>query len=192
MRLKTFLLSIALMVTTSYSAHAQEKMPVGTVFAYAGEISNIPNNCLVCDGTEYNSKDYPKLYKAIKVAWGGNTAKNIFAVPDLRGAFLRGVNAGQSAEQGDPEASARVAIHEDAEHHLSGNTGSSVGSYQSDAFKHHKHDYSVPTPNVHTAELVGEPSAPLMNGPVTSQTAEAGGTETRPKNAYVYYLIVAK
>jgi microcystin-dependent protein len=192
MRLKTLLLSIALLVTTSYSGRAQQKMPVGTVFAYAGEFSNIPNNCLICDGTEYNSADYPELYKAIKIAWGGNIAKKIFAVPDLRGAFLRGVNAGQSAERGDPQASARVAIHLDPENHLSGNTGNSVGSYQADALRSHHHDYTIPVRGAQSYATSGSPTNPFIGGDSTPTTTDTGGLETRPKNAYVYYLIVAK
>ena len=67
--------------------------PVGTIISVMGV--NAPANYLKCDGTVYNISDYPELaayfgqqFSMIN-KFGGN-GTTTFAVPDLRGEFLRG------------------------------------------------------------------------------------------------------
>lgn len=67
--------------------------PVGTIISVMGV--NAPANYLKCDGTVYNIADYPELANyfyqqfGTKSKFGGN-GTTTFAVPDLRGEFLRG------------------------------------------------------------------------------------------------------
>ena len=82
--------------------------PVGTVSAFMG--TTVPNKYLLCDGAIYNISDYPKLAEHIKKDFGsynkfGGNGTTTFAVPDLRGEFLRGSgtatrNTGTGADVG--------------------------------------------------------------------------------------------
>ena len=87
--------------------------PVGTVISVMGK--QAPLNYLVCDGAVYNIKDYPELaaYFAgqfeVSNFFGGDGITT-FAVPDLRGEFLRGAGANSHANQG---SGANVGVHQD-------------------------------------------------------------------------------
>ena len=68
-------------------------VPVGTINSMMGNTA--PENYLICDGATYNIKDYPALAEYFKNELGssnyfGGDGTTTFAVPDLRGEFLRG------------------------------------------------------------------------------------------------------
>lgn len=70
-----------------------EDAPVGHIISHMGTI--VPKHYLICDGTEYNINDYPYLSQHIIDNFGavnhfGGDGITTFAVPDLRGEFLRG------------------------------------------------------------------------------------------------------
>lgn len=101
-----------------------EDTPVGHIIAHMGTIA--PKHYLICDGTEYNIEDYPYLAQHIEdnfgsISYFGGDGETTFAVPDLRGEFLRGTgtnsheNQGSGAEVGEhQDASARTRIVTDA------------------------------------------------------------------------------
>jgi len=72
--------------------------------------NQVPTGYLSCDGATYNIADYPKLAEQIKTEFGsynhyGGDGETTFAVPDLRGEFLRGTgtatrNSGSGAAVG--------------------------------------------------------------------------------------------
>ena len=99
-----------------------------------------------------------------------------FRVPDMRGVFLRGV---ADANGADPDRNSRTASA------IGGNTGNQVGSYQGDAFKSHSH--SVTSRNV--AGSGGNRVWTHISPNETQSTGNTGGSETRPKNVYVNYII---
>lgn len=70
-----------------------ESSPVGEVIAFMG--TSCPKHYLICDGTEYQLGHYPLLEAFFKDQFGsvnhfGGDGTTTFAVPDLRGEFLRG------------------------------------------------------------------------------------------------------
>ncbi len=90
------------------------KSPIGEIIAYMG--TNAPEYFLECDGTVYNISEYPYLAEQIKREFGsyskfGGNGTTTFAVPDLRGEFLRGRGTNSHANQG---SGANVGIHQDA------------------------------------------------------------------------------
>lgn len=86
---------------------------VGTIIQYFG--SNPPKGFLSCDGSIYNIVDYSRLANHIEVEFGsknffGGDGVTTFAVPDLRGEFLRGTGT-----NGATSISGRnVGYHQDA------------------------------------------------------------------------------
>ena len=67
--------------------------PVGEIISYMGTAA--PEHYLICDGTEYNVEEYPELAQHFidnfgSASYFGGDGETTFAVPDLRGEFLRG------------------------------------------------------------------------------------------------------
>jgi hypothetical protein len=96
------------------------------------------------------------------------TATGKSNLPDLRGVFLRGINAGRDTTAGDA-AGERTA-----------------GSYQADEFKKHTHLENLAAGNggIHSGGSYG-----VIN---KIQTGPAGGAETRPRNVAVYWYVKVK
>jgi microcystin-dependent protein len=154
------------------------QVPTGTILAFGG--STAPPGYLICDGNPVNSISFPALYAAIGTRWGGNGAPN-FNLPDLRGRFPRGWDNGAG---NDPDAGSRTALHN------GGQTGDSVGSYQSHALEQHTHTYTRRS-TTFTADDGGTNvwriDASYQSSGVNGATVS--DNETRPKNANVLYII---
>lgn len=87
--------------------------PVGTIISLMGV--SAPANYLKCDGTIYNITDYPDLANYFTAQFGtankfGGDGVTTFAVPDLRGEFLRGTGTNSYTNQGN---GANVGNHQD-------------------------------------------------------------------------------
>lgn len=162
----------------------------GSIFGTIGEIkmwagAQIPSNAFSCDGTSLSATEYPDLAAVLwdqstqKWAWGGTGVfpDGNFNLPDMRGVVPRGVT-GSSTK--DPDSATRVVMN------TGGNTGNSVGSYQTDEFASHNHTISVF--NTGGGTVVSQGSGALVSS--TQTTGNRGGNETRMKNAYVNFIII--
>lgn len=133
--------------------------PSGTLAMFGGQAA--PSGWLACDGTAYSTSTYPALFGAIGYAFGGGGAS--FSVPDFRGYFARGWDAGRGV---DP---ART-----------------FGSLQADDFQSHTHAFDlVDHSGAGTTAAFGANVSPFPS----ASTLPTGGTETRPKNIAVLYMI---
>jgi microcystin-dependent protein len=169
------------------SAPAIYITPVGTVLAYAGQLSNDALNRLgwqICDGSRFGTDKNPDLFAAIGTANGGD-GKTFFNVPDYRGYFLRGVDSSGTV---DPDAGDRPAPRYGAA------SGPHAGSVQGWATGSPKTDFVVKLPNLPNQQLHVSPGAgvdfmSVPYGPTVNQTNAGGDAETRPPNAYVRFII---
>ena len=96
---------------------------------------------------------------------------NVSRAPDLRGVFLRGIDTGRADKNGDLELNRQP------------------GSFQSDDFRQHSHSV---TEMVHNDAIDGVDSATthsFEHRNESKQSGTAGGGETRPKNAAVYFYL---
>jgi hypothetical protein len=173
-------LALIILVLAASGVFAQ---PTGSITAFAGSKNKVPRGWVICDGSLYDrtTKNYTRLFNAIGTTWGGD-GTNKFAVPDLRGLFLRGVS---DESQADPDRDERVASRQDLK--SSGNRGNQVGSKQADQFASHRHNYSDRQEGVGNQADGGDDIG--LDKITHPDTEAAGGNETRPKNAYVYYII---
>ncbi|HYG33592.1 MAG TPA: tail fiber protein, partial [Clostridia bacterium] len=171
--------------------------PVGSIMAFAGPTNTIPDGWLLCDGRATVSTNYPRLFAAIGTCWGdgsfdsNNLAENPpnpatdFNLPDLRGLFLRGANLNSTNALTDPNATTRAASR------VGGNSANAVGSVQLDDFKSHNHPFNYNIVRAGCGFDGGNNSAPYEDSghPQKLLTVNTGGLETRPKNAFVNYII---
>ena len=170
-------------------------VPPGAIEAFGG--TNIPAGWLSCDGKAVNSRQYSRLFAAIGTSWGFGTlavgGTNDFNLPDLRGLFIRGVNGTRTnfTQTGTNFVDPDVLLRTNG---LSGgNSGNAIGSIQLDSLALHTHQvddhftdsYSGRNGRWYTAgQTVADNSHPT-----STQSAVMPNTETRPKNAYVNYII---
>ena len=145
--------------------------PVGAIIPFGGKTA--PQGWLICDGRSYSRRDYQELYRIIGSNFGAPNNSS-FNVPDFRGRFLRGTDnrAGR-----DPDALSRQASSS------GGLTGDNVGSVQEDQFKAHSHSYTK------FPGAKGDIASGRYWKAVGSNTGNTGGSETRPKNVYVNFII---
>jgi microcystin-dependent protein len=167
---------------------ATGSVPIGTILPYGGLVSGSSQGTLdlqgylFCDGTAISRTGYNELFSVIGNFFGAGDSVNTFNLPNLQGLFLRGVSHGSG---NDPDANSRTASGPN------GNTGDNVGSYQGDAFASHTHTYSHT--NLSTNRAAEQKNGmPFTDFSSDSTTGSQGGSETRPKNIYVNYIIKAK
>jgi microcystin-dependent protein len=161
--------------------------PAGTIAAFAGPVDNREKleatGWLVCDGAEVSRTKYARLYGMIGNSWGHGNNADSFNLPDLRGVFLRGVNQGRTGPYADPDATTRPSGN------AGGNVGNKVGSFQSDAFRSHTHTWNYGLQGDDSGSGHSFQEYTRTAGPNTDSIQSTGGSETRPMNAYVNYLI---
>jgi microcystin-dependent protein len=173
------------------SPQATALCPPGSIMAYMG--TNAPPGWLLCNGQQVSRTQYAALFAVLGTASGAGDGSTTFNVTDLRGFFLRGVDNGAGQ---DPDTLSRTSEF------TGGNAGDAVGSQQADQFKTHQHDngavtcgeFYYPTAyNIYgTATAANVPSPAVAWGnetEYTGYTGPQGGSETRPKNIYVNYII---
>jgi len=156
-------------------------MPSGMIMPFAG--TSAPTSWLACNGAAISRSTYATLYNAIGTTWGVGDGSTTFNVPDLRGTFLRGT--GTNGTYG-------TAV------------GQAVGTYAADTYLNHSHGISDPG-HSHTVGAFASPglspggttyntgSGTTNSGTSTTgisvNTSTTGGTETKPKNYGVLYII---
>ena len=159
--------------------------PVGMIVPFAGHKTKVPQGWLICHGGLVKKSKYLDLWNTIQYSWGQNLADDtVFKLPDFRGMFLRGV-ADAAGTSRDPDANSRT-------NGWGGNKGNKVGSYQGDSFRSHNHNI----PNGGLAHRDGkktpqrtDSSSKELNLHTYKSMVNTGGKETRPRNAYVHYMI---
>ena len=153
----------------------QALCPPGTVVAYMG--TTAPSGWLLCKGDSVpRIGTYASLYAVIGTSCGSvDTAS--FTLPDLRGRFLRGWDNGIGR---DIDRASRTAMA------TGGLAGDAIGSVQTDAFKSHTHTDSAIQSGSYGNSLGGYY---WPNNVYTATSGATGGSETRPINANVNYII---
>ena len=135
--------------------------PIGTVIMLSSDL--LPTNYLSCNGAAVSRTTYNNLFNWIGVAYGSGDGSTTFNLPDFRGLFPRGKDAGRGI---DPNRT--------------------LGSYQDMLIQSHSHFISI-----QNETLAGGGSVLPCNRPggIQVNTNAVGGTETRPKNLAVNFLI---
>jgi microcystin-dependent protein len=110
------------------------QVPIGAILPYAG--GPVPAGYRLCDGSTLSRTAFADLFATIGTSWGAGDGSTTFHIPDLRGRFLRGRDAGTG---NDPDAASRTASA------AGGATGNNVGTLQGHALQTHTHGGSIGT-----------------------------------------------
>lgn len=138
---------------------------IGTVLPYVG--SAAPNGWLLCSGQAISRTTYANLYGVIGTSFGAGDGSTTFNLPDLRGEFMRGLDNGRGVD-----------------------AGRTLGSFQADSFASHSHVLGAGANDLQTS---GTPNANDVGrtegGASGYSTLATGGTETRPRNVAMNFII---
>ncbi|GAA0625873.1 MULTISPECIES: phage tail protein [Thalassospira] len=146
---------------------------IGSVSAFA--MPTPPTGWLVCDGSAISRTEYADLFATIGTLWGAGDEVSTFNLPDLRGEFLRGFDAGRGVDEG------RV-----------------FGSFQGDQMQGHEHNlgelssryYLGNNSDIGGPESRGpHPTLGIISDGVNGEPRI--GIETRPRNITMTYAIKA-
>jgi len=172
----------ALQAATKQYVDTLTGAPAGVIMAFAG--TSAPTGFLSCDGSAVSRTTYATLFAAIGTTWGVGNGSTTFNVPDLRGMIVRGTGTNATGSS-------------------SGAVGPSVGSYAADTYLNHSHAITDPG-HTHTYTGLDVGSAVIAGSNqyskgvtntgssttgITVNTSTTGGTETKPKNYGVLYII---
>ncbi|MDR1350849.1 MAG: tail fiber protein [Zoogloeaceae bacterium] len=139
------------------AAYAKTIVPTGSVFWFAAPTS--PAGYLACNGALLSRAVYADLFAAIGTTFGSGDDETTFALPDLRGEFIRGWDGGRGEDAG------RV-----------------FGSAQGDAFRSHTHNITYYHSTSTNSTALYPRSTVVATTTGILATAASGGTETRPRN----------
>jgi microcystin-dependent protein len=150
-------------VTVAKLAAAVQQLlvPAGAVQAFA--MNSAPSGWLAADGSNVNRTTYAALFSAISTTYGAGDGSTTFALPDLRGYFVRG--SGTNSD---------------------GTAAGTFGTRQADELKSHNHTFDG---EQFVGTFAAGASFALRYDPGSQTTNATGGTETRPKNIAMLYCI---
>ncbi len=149
----------------------------GMIIAYSGPIDNTDFRdrmrhlgWLVCDGAQIERAKYPRLLTSIGVTYGPGDNSTTFNLPDLRGVFLRGLDATRGL---DPDRR--------------------LGSLQMGAVQTHTHVFGNENANESGTQRAVwfATNNPGNRNNFTTEPNADGAAETRPVNMPIHYLIRA-
>jgi len=190
-------------------------IPTGTVVPYAA--NSAPSGWVICDGSLYgrtalDPSPQPNLFGVIGTTYGFTTISN-FAVPDLRGMFVRGFDNGRNIDPlrvfGTTQADAfkshnhTAGAESEHTHAFSGTTGDRSASHTHGYVRTNVGGTGTTGPNntfnrnAFATNTDGESNGHTHNfsgttGAGSSHThtiSDEGGTETRPQNVAMNYII---
>ena len=132
----------------------------GMVLPFAG--SAAPTGWLECNGGAVSRTTYAALFAAIGTLWGIGDGSTTFNLPETRGEFIRGYDHSRGVD-----------------------SGRALGSWQADELESHSHTGG----QIGAAGGVAWSNPASDHVPDSGQTGNTGGSETRPRNVAMMYII---
>jgi microcystin-dependent protein len=130
---------------------------VGSVYGSAR--SATPTGYLLCDGSLINRTTYSRLFNVISTIYGNGDGSTTFALPDLRGSFIRGAGTSSGYTQ---------------------NITVTLGSKTDDAIQGHRHSINDPghSHTINGLNDIQNDGYPTLTGPSTGWTKNTGSATT--------------
>ena len=143
---------------------AQYAAPPGVIIQFAAPTA--PSGWVVCDGAAYSRTSYSGLFATIGTLWGTGDGSTTFNVPDFRGMFLRGWDAGAGNDLNTP--------------------GRTFASYEDSAFTSHNHGGSD-LGHAHSTIFGGSSGGGFYGSGTAAGATNPSGTQTGYANIDIGY-----
>jgi len=161
-------------------------VPSGAVFCIA--VATVPSDYLECNGAAVSRTTYSALFAVVGTAYGAGNGSSTFNLPDLRGEFVRGFDNGRGIDSGRSIATAQSDQNESHSHTASVTDPGHNHSYTKTSTTQgvdtdsHGHDTSV-------AQGSTSPNTGSKTTGISVSNSSSGGTEARPRNIAMMYVI---
>ena len=158
----------------------------GVVLPFAG--SAAPNGWLLCHGQAVSRTTYAHLFTVIGTTYGAGDGSTTFNVPDLRGEFIRGLDAGRNVDTGRTLGSAQSQAMERHNHYLPTSSGAAGDTpHITDTSWTTNQGANVFAAPSMPATTVDENASQFGSGAAGLQGTWAA--ETRPRNVALNHII---
>ncbi len=164
-----------------------QDMPIGSIIMYGGDSpDHLPDNWRLCDGSRLplpssTTDTYWDFYVATGRGQLFGCDEHYFYLPDMRGMFVRGSAAAIADNPANEDRTTWEGLPWTGEQATLNPNG--IGTKQNDELKAHSHSYSAST-YLDSGNWSGDDWD--NRG---AETGETGGSETRPKNISMFYII---
>ena len=149
-------------------------LPTGSIITFA--TSSAPSGFLLCDGAAISRTTYSALFALVGVIYGAGNGSTTFNVPDLRGEFVRGWDAGRGVDPGRTFASGQSSENKSHNHRP---------LFDNMFFPDQQVEAYNIIPNSNSDRGGGARSSGRRNLTIEN----TGGTESRPRNIALSYCI---
>ena len=174
-------------VTASKLAFGVGSVPSGAVMPFANNV--VPTGWLAANGAAVSRTTYAALFAAIGTLYGVGDGSTTFALPDLRGYFVRG--AGINSDAATASGAFGVKQADDFQSHTHTGSSTSAGAHTHTVSFRSSPDDSPASggggANASTGGSTNTSSAGAHTHTIT--ITASGGTETRPANIAMLYCI---
>ncbi len=179
-------------------------VPTGSVHVMA--TTTVPSGYLECAGQYISRTTYASLFAIIGTTWGTNAGTN-FRLPDLRGQFVRGWANTSSVDSGRSFASSQSSQNLSHNHSYSGGSVSVSGASHNHNIRRISLQPSIANVGItlgsgqgyqigyatndsgNTGQAVLNSGNLSMSGSVSLSINNNGGSEARPQNIAMMYVI---
>lgn len=86
-------------------------VPTGTILAFGGDSSFVPDGFLLCNGDYVSVAQYEGLFEILGTIWGISLDPTLFRLPDSQTLFLRGAGGGISPGDSGGAASHSIGVN---------------------------------------------------------------------------------
>jgi microcystin-dependent protein len=175
-------ISIGYLDQSAQRFEPENAVPTGAVNTFA--MNSAPTGWLSCDGSLISRTTYSGLFSVVGTLYGVGDGSTTFSLPDLRGEFVRGFDAGRGADSGRTFGSSQ-SEETKAHSHFSFNSGNGGAPFTVYGLSTTTAPYQTTNGGTDFAyRIVGTSSAANVG-----KTSDSGGVETRPRNVSLLYCI---
>ena len=167
-------------------------VPTSAVFCVA--VATVPTGYLECNGAAVSRTTYSALFAIIGTNYGTGNGSSTFNLPDLRGEFIRGFDNGKGTDSGRSIASSQGSANLSHGHSVSASVNDS-GHVHATSFDNKKYFPGGGSTSIGYGGAGGYPADVFTMSNATTGISvsisqnNAGGSESRPNNVALMYII---
>lgn len=170
-------------------------IPTGTILTFGA--TNPPSGFLECNGSAISRSTYASLFSILSTTHGAGDGSSTFNLPDLRGQFVRGWDNSAGVDASRAFGSSQTDQNKNHTHTTDSQSLTGSVSHLSGSLANNPGSASGIITKLSPASAIGARSSGSANASGISIDAthshtissSGGGTEARPKNIALMYII---